>query len=32
MELNGDQVAAKQCVLATVQREDPVTEKHKEIL
>ena len=31
MELNGDQVSAKQCVLATVRRKDPATEEHKEI-
>ncbi len=32
MELNGDQVAAKQCVLATVRHKDLATEEHKEIL
>jgi hypothetical protein len=29
MELNGDQVTAKQCVLATVQRKDPAVKEQK---
>ena len=32
MEINGDQVTAKQCVLATVRCKKPTTREHKEIL
>ncbi len=32
MEINGDQVAAKQCVLAIVRCKKPATREHKEIL
>jgi hypothetical protein len=32
MELNGDQVTAKHCVLASVRSKEPIREEQKEIL